>query len=458
MIHDSQFDTVPEQLRAALAAGALAAPAAARANDLLSRLETPVRVALIGPEDAGRIEALAAILGTRVPPVHDLPADRPTLELVWGQTAATAVRFADGTEEARGSLADALADPEAVMVSHALPEPMLKRIQVIDIATDPEPEVLLAALGWAARRADVFVWWSSRFERAEREAWRAAPPRLRDHGFLVLWNADAVASGPRHPGPAAEDFLQVIQAGRDTADAPQAGAGLHALAVQLARHVELARQADTDAALLFLQKHVRPDSPSPSSRPRSAPVEGAESVAHKAAQTAAQTAAQIRSAVGRSMAAPLPRAPSRPRRNDTPEPPAGTAASEAQTLAAVAQEPPTHSSEAAAGLARYCRQAAALIRARARAMRRLDLSGRGRAAPPILTSCTATVQDLTERLDALPDPVRLAADDIATLLATAEETLILLEVEGAGAADTDAICLLHQLGREFTWRSDIRDF
>ncbi|MEE4118979.1 MAG: hypothetical protein V2I65_08185 [Paracoccaceae bacterium] len=425
MIQDPAFDAAAAQLRALISTGGLPVRAAERAEALLSRLQAPVRVALVGPEAAGRGAGLAALAGDEtLADLLDLPG-RPPLELRWGAEARVVLRLGCGAPVEGVDLVEAMADPEAALVTVERPLPALRRITLTDLVTEPSADDLLAALAWAARRADVAVWWSHGFGLDERAAWRSAPARLRDHGFLVLDGAGAEAR--QAAAAASDDFLRVIFSGHGEPAGPR-------LAAEVLHHVALGRQADADAALLFLQSHgggtarapAVPVSQGPAA-PESAapkPVEpervfpsrapGARAMDERPVSVGAQL-------FGRGAAPERPRSAPRPAAPATP----------------VLSEP----------LRAFCREGAARIRLRAR---RLRVAGAGRGVPPVARAGAETVRALAETLDDMAEGGLPAADadaqgELSALLAAAEETLVLLEAEADVAAAHDAVRLLAQL-------------
>ena len=440
MIHDAQFDATAERLRALIGAGALPEQATARARDLLARLEAPVRVALIGPEAGGRAEAIAAILGE--PAVAGLPElpDRATLEVAWGPVPRTEAQLACGSRIEVADPADALQAQETVLVTLERPFSALRRMRLFDLVVEPAVEDLQAALGWAARRADVVVWWSRDFGAAESAAWRAAPPHLHDHGFLVLRETSDATPQGRPNG----DFLKTIAAGPGDAEA-----GLKRLAAELTRHVDFGRQADNDSALLFLRKHEA-RSPPAAPAPILAPAPG----------TAARLAP---GSAGPAWPLPSTRGPGSAPQAETP--PSGAGAQDRRALDRAAEPsagevvapppaqetPPVEVEPEHGGAAAraFCREAAAHIRARARHLRGTDPTSGGRAAPRVTRHCAETIRRLVERIDDAAEADAPELEGLATLLTAAEERLVLLEAEGAGAAEGDALRLMQQLRRAF---------
>jgi len=435
MIHDIRFDATVERLRALIGTGGLAPRTAEQASNLVARLETPVRIALLGPEGRGRAEAVAALLGAPVLP--DLP-DRPAAEIRWGETPRTEVRRVDGTRRPERDVARAFDDPDATLVTLERPLPALRRMSLLDLGADARPDDLRGALAWAETRADVLVWWSADFSAAEREAWEAAPAHLRDHGFLVLWRAVAGPVGaPRAAAQGGGAFVRVLTAGPAEAGG---GDGVRALAAELWRHVEFGRQADADTALMFLRKHEGAARRGPPD-PFAAPLAGA----------APRAGAPIPAMAPGSG---LPRAPARRDAPPAPSPARAAAPSPAPSLA--------HAPEGASGtpgsgsrspaLRAFCREAAAHVRLRARQL----LSARGAAprpasVPPIARHCSQTIAALVERLDDAAGIDDADLDALSALLTDAEEGLARLAEEVA--PEEDAVLILLQLRREFEARA-----
>ncbi|WP_158547390.1 hypothetical protein [Rhodovulum sp. 12E13] len=445
MIHDPAFDAAAARLRALVLAGGLPARVAERAEALLARLEAPVRVALVGPEAAGRGAGLAALAGDEtLADLPDLPG-RPPLELRFGAEARVVRRLGCGALVEGADIAEAMADPEAALVTVERPLPALRRITLTDLVTEPSADDLLAALAWAARRADVAVWWSHGFGPDERAAWRSAPARLRDHGFLVLDGAGAEAR--QAAAAARDDFLRVVVPGQGVPAGPQ-------LAAEVQRHVALGRQADADAALLFLQSHGGDTSRAPASSVSPEPAAPEPAAPEPAAPEPAAP----------EPAAPEPATPgsATPERVVPARAPGAPPVSERPVSVGarlfgrgVAPERPRSAPRAAAPsapplsepLRAFCREGAARIRLRAR---RLRAGVAGRGAPPVARAGAETVRALAETLDDMAEGGLPAADadaqgELSALLSAAEETLVLLEAEADVAAAHDAVRLLAQL-------------
>ena len=467
MIHDPAFDAAAAQLRALISAGGLPARAVERAEALLARLEAPVRVAVVGPEPAGRGAGLAALSGDEtLADLPDLP-ERPPLELRWGGEARVALRLGCGALVEGADLAEAMADPEAALVTVERPLPALRRITLTDLVTEPSADDLLAALAWAARRADVAVWWSHGFGPDERAAWRSAPARLRDHGFLVLDGAGAEAR--QAAAAARDDFLRVVVSGQGEPAGPR-------LAAEVLRHVALGRQADADAALLFVQSHgggtartpAAPVSHEPAAPPPAAPPPAAPPPAAPGPATLGPAAPPP------AVPEPVEPAPDEPERVVSPRARGAPAMAERPVsvgaqlfgMGAAPERPraaPRPAAPAAPALSEplraFCREGAARIRLRAR---QVWVGGAGRGVPPVARAGAETVRALAEALDdmaedgGLPAAEADAQAEMSALLSAAEETLVLLEAEGDVAAAHDAVRLLAQLRHALEARAGAR--
>ncbi|SFC58336.1 hypothetical protein [Tropicimonas isoalkanivorans] len=399
MAHHGKFDLVCERLRALISARTLPANAARHAEGLLKRLETPVRIAFIGPPDVRRAQIVNAVLGGALIP--DVPA-RPTLELRYGEREVNRATFADGQTRDVADISDGIA-PDVLFLSLLRKEPPLKRTHIFDITTDGSPRELRMALKWASSRADIFVWCSRYFTDAERAVWQRVDERFTDHAFLAICGDERGARSSRLKEELAGTFLDVIPVDPDDCNGGTES-GVSTLSAALSRHAELGGQADSDSALLFLKKfgtsfevpHVHPETPSsPSIEPQ------------------------------------------------TPQP-----AEPERTAHGTAQDP-----EEASRVLALCRNGAALVRERARGLLEIVRSDADVTQADILTHCRGTIERLTEMLDSYDGDCCEPLSTLSNLLMEAEELLILLEIEGTGSPETDGACLMLQIRRAFEARA-----
>lgn len=500
MIYDSQFHVTAERLRALIASGALDDAAQDRAAALLKRLEAAVRIVFVGPAAAGRVRAINALVGMGALP--DL-CDFTTLEVVHGAAERARAKRADGSVVEIAAPERAARDPETMLLTLEHRAPVLKQMRFLSLVTERMEDDMSRALAWAGKRADVLVWWSDRFTQRERTVWQAAPAALKNHAFLVLLGAQTEEERLEVFGSeAAADFVQVV--------APSMGGGLPSgaffhLARTLARHVELARQADEDQAFLLLRDHETvaaaprivpmpepggmPDShggtdgasgtAAPRARsaalrevdagPRSLPGSGADPVRATHAAGAHTWQAPVAPPpvtsspvapppVAPSPAAPSSAAPAGPAQATAPSP-AGTSArgtsspvarrpagaGGATRASASAQAPaPAPQALAPEDAALYAR-AAAHLRERGR-----ELLDRVRAEPGgrpgrLVGHCLETVRHLIDIADGAEGRASAA---LSNRLMEFEETLVLLEIEEDQAPQPDAVSLLLQLRRD----------
>jgi hypothetical protein len=399
MAHHGKFDLVCERLRALISAGTLPASAARHAEGLLKRLETPVRIAFIGPPDGRRAEIVNAVLGRALIP--DVPA-RPTLELRYGEREVNRATFADGQTRDVADISDGIA-PDVLFLSLLRKEPPLKRTHVLDITTDGSPRELRMALKWASSRADIFVWCSRFFTDAERAVWQRVDERFTDHAFLAISGDERAARSTRLKEDLAGTFLDVIPVDPDNASGGSEG-GLSTLSAALGRHAELGGQADSDSALLFLKKFGTTFEVPPQ-------------------QSEAQSAPGVQ--------------PQSPPATE----PEGTGDGTDQDM------------ENAARVLALCRDGAALVRERARGLLEIVRSDADVPQADILMHCRGTIERLTEMLDSYDGDCCEPLPTLSNLLLEAEELLILLEIEGTGSPETDGACLMLQIRRAFEARA-----
>jgi hypothetical protein len=263
-------DSVVPQLAAALRSAALPARAALAGQQLLERLTSPIRVAILGHPGSGKSELLNLIAGERIIPAG---VQLPSTELRFGTRRRMALVDPEG-QETPLTMSDLgrIGRETATLLRIEAPLPVLSTLTLIEVAARGTAEEERAGVQWAATRADVVIWCSQAFTPAERWLWSAMPERLKDHGFLVLTKADELVRdgtlGRTIAGLediVAEEFhslvpvatLQGLAALLSPAGIDRealAASGAEALVSALLAHVEQGRRADLDAALLFLSR------------------------------------------------------------------------------------------------------------------------------------------------------------------------------------------------------------
>jgi energy-coupling factor transporter ATP-binding protein EcfA2 len=263
-------ESVRPHLEAALRAPSLPARAALAGQQLLLRLTSPIRVAILGHPGSGKSQLLNLIAGERIIPEG---VKLPSIELRFGSERRVTTVDADDSETPRDfSDLARIARSEARLVRIEAPLPVLSTLTLIEVAAEGTAEKERAGVQWAAARSDVVIWCSQAFTPAEQWLWSAMPDRLKDHGFLALTKADdLIRAGTLDRRIAelddivAEEFhslvpvatlqgLAALCSGTGTDREALAASGAEALVSALLAHVDQGRRADLDAALLFLSR------------------------------------------------------------------------------------------------------------------------------------------------------------------------------------------------------------
>jgi hypothetical protein len=252
---DTDHRLVLAQLERACASGLLTGTVLLQAERLLRRLQTGVRIVVIGPQGAGKSSLCALLLGV------DLP------QLSEGEPARL---FVNGPAEA---VQQRHATPVGEIVRIILPLDLLCHLQVMDVSGSKDPATHVARMRWAVGEADMVIWCARDFTARDADFWAEVPDALKDHSFLVLTAADLLAEvgtlKDRITGLqalAAEEFHSLFpttsKAGCDSlrrhgrlSDTEAAASGIRALSEAIRKLAASGRQADLDGALLFLQRH-----------------------------------------------------------------------------------------------------------------------------------------------------------------------------------------------------------
>ncbi|MCY4336363.1 MAG: hypothetical protein OXC60_17040 [Litoreibacter sp.] len=199
----------------------------ARATKLLARLETPVRVTVLGPNETHAQELIGALLGEELPPLPSAPitfGHGPTERVL-------AIRPCGTIEDVAHHQG-----PTAALFFES-PAPFLATVQLTSfpwhITREAPPNF---------SEIDIALWCSDSFDEEELALWDAAPNILKDHSFLL-------ATQPSDIEIAEVEFLSVY-----SAKTPQAAASSYSAAARdLRARVSSGRSADFDNAALFVE-------------------------------------------------------------------------------------------------------------------------------------------------------------------------------------------------------------
>ncbi|WP_195818948.1 hypothetical protein [Roseobacter sp. MH60115] len=247
---DAACGQVVARLDHILSVGQLAPALTHQARALRDRLRKGVRVVLLGPKGVGKSHLRDVLLG------EEVPGGPPGI-------AALSVCH-DAAHPDPGEF-----DIHAV----TLRNPLLDRTHVIDLAASEETGLPAERISWALSRADIALWCTQCFSQEEAALWAQASDHLKDHSFLVLTKADALAgAGTLHArvaalqAVAAEEFHsffptstfhahKALRAGQEVSEVQLAASGVLALRQSVSGLVASGQRADLDSALLFLQRH-----------------------------------------------------------------------------------------------------------------------------------------------------------------------------------------------------------
>jgi len=188
MSNQAQDTGTHEQLARAVISGLLPDRAHEQAEKLLTRLETPVRLALLGMPRTGKSSILNLLIGQTV---LDEGVALPTCQFVHGRMAQSICTLSDGTKTAiEGVDVDRIAALSPAFVEIRMPLAALKKISVLEVVAPADPNALHRASQWAARRCDIAIWCTHDFPADEQRIWSQMPDTMKDHALLMVTRSD----------------------------------------------------------------------------------------------------------------------------------------------------------------------------------------------------------------------------------------------------------------------------
>lgn len=258
-----------------------------RAEALVDRMTKPVRVTIFGFPGSGKSTLANLLLGSSVLN----PKDRlPTVQITGGETVKSSCTLPDGSTVDFPHFNTAeIAAKSPIFVNAEMPLPALGKISVMEVVANGGPAELSRALAWAAERTDISIWCTQTFGPAEQSVWKAATEDMKDHGFMVLTKADALArDGTLNSVVAnlqqqgAEEFNRILPVATLDAIAARKADGTidrdqltrsggRALIAEILREVDLGLQAAVDQAEILLQRFPPKASPAPAAKVEAAP-------------------------------------------------------------------------------------------------------------------------------------------------------------------------------------------
>jgi hypothetical protein len=282
------IDQVAIRLHHALESGALPPEGRSVGQRLMTQLNRPTRIAVIGLAGSGKTNLVNMLLGANLMPDLD---GVPAVELSFGDTARVQLTMADGTLRAGEGHLDPSRMPQGTMrACQSLPDPRLKEWSFVEVSLSPSSSGLVQLLDWMAKRSDIAIWCSQQFDDRERALWSNVPDHLKDHSFLALTRADRLhmkgeltSRIARLQPIVADEFLGLypiatLQAAAARKAATQTNAALwqssggKAFFEGIRQQVDQARTADLDHAYMLLERYKVAQQPEQGTlRPDAAP-------------------------------------------------------------------------------------------------------------------------------------------------------------------------------------------
>lgn len=188
MSNQSPGNRVQSDLEQAIASGLFPDSVQQKAEQLLMRLQQPVRLALLGMPGSGKSTLVNLLVGSDVIPDG---VRLPTLQLIYGETEKTTCTLPDGSKTVLESVdLNEIAALSPVFVEMQMPLPALRKISLLEVVAPNDPNAIHRAAHWAAKRSDVALWCTRGFNETEQRIWGTMPDLTKDHAFCMITRAD----------------------------------------------------------------------------------------------------------------------------------------------------------------------------------------------------------------------------------------------------------------------------
>jgi len=188
MVSKTTIEKTIARLDQAVASGDMPPAANSLAERILTRLKSPVRLAIMGLQGSGKSQVLNFLTGAEV-----IPKDvkLPSILVAWGKVQKIDCTLADGKTKTLDSFdIEAINRLKPVFIRLKLPLPALKRISILEVNINTNEAGQKRALAWAARSTDLALWCTQDFTKAESDLWNTLPSALHDHSLLIMTKAD----------------------------------------------------------------------------------------------------------------------------------------------------------------------------------------------------------------------------------------------------------------------------
>lgn len=294
----SDMSPLTGQLSETLAAGLIPRQYADWSRRLLTRLQKPVQVVVIGLPGSGKSALIDMLLGE---PVLGQGPSAGMIEITYGPEARAEIEGSDGQIRSRaGRLSEqplAGADERALLrLRQELPDLRLRGMSLMEIALCGAPARQSAIMKQAVAYADILLFCSADFSGSEQALWAEVPEEKKDHGFLVLTMADRrIMRGTlkdtlaRMEEVAAQEFLGLYPLAAIQGLTAQVGrregagvdrqlwhsSGGKRLYDDLMHQIDLGRTSDLDQAEMLLRQFALPDQ-----RPETTPAPASSAAPH----------------------------------------------------------------------------------------------------------------------------------------------------------------------------------
>ncbi|NNE89351.1 MAG: hypothetical protein HKN27_14875 [Silicimonas sp.] len=265
------------RLAQALKSGRLSSNSVEIAGQCLKRLDSPLRLTVLGTNAKFTNQLLNLLVGARV---VDPNAGHVTMQVLHNDRPAAVAIYADESRKTfkNDDIVNAFdGDPSRVRVGYDLPS--LKKVSFLRVSAD-DTVGLAKSIRWSVMPSDVVLWTGAEFNEADKRIWAALPQRIRDHSYLIQ-PLDGVASAETLRESGFVDRLRIDPRAASAARERPGGvdkisfknAGGTALVRAVKKEIETSAQSALDAAQVILMRHAKQleDLPEPTTEELEAP-------------------------------------------------------------------------------------------------------------------------------------------------------------------------------------------
>lgn len=164
------------------------------AERLIVRLESPVRVAMVGDRGAGKSSLMNFLVGDALIPTGEGQKTVPSVIVSYAHATATVSGWWGGKRVNRDGieLAKAL-EENPDYIEFSLPNPLLENVTFFDMPGARDAARQKKQLAWLLQRADIILWCQragTPWTTTHQDHWAQAPERLKKSSFLIATHVD----------------------------------------------------------------------------------------------------------------------------------------------------------------------------------------------------------------------------------------------------------------------------